>query len=118
MPQYSWIELAIMAFIFISLCVLVWRGGQANPESTGRVIKRVSKLESKMGGFEGELELLKERVTQLDEAVERMILKMATKEDLQHLRDLMENDAKMNEKTWNAVHRIENFFLEKGVNGK
>jgi outer membrane murein-binding lipoprotein Lpp len=45
----DWIELAIIAFILAGIGVAVWKGGAANPESTGSLGKKVNTMSSKVG---------------------------------------------------------------------
>lgn len=118
MPQYSWTELAIMLFIIAGFAVVIWRGGQANPESTGRLGKRLTKVESKMSEVETEMEHVRDRLTEFEATLARVSEKMVTRSDLDNIEKLMARDALASSKTWAAVERLESFFINKAINSR
>jgi hypothetical protein len=51
----DYLEYAIIAFIVVSIGVVVWRGGAANPEGTGALGRKVTRLDGDVGGLRGEV---------------------------------------------------------------
>ncbi len=41
----SWLELAIIAVIILGIGISIWKGGQANPEGTGTLQRRVDRID-------------------------------------------------------------------------
>jgi len=107
----SWLEVVIAGVIVLGILVAILRTGQANPQPTGRLMTRILKVE---GDFEG----IKHRVGEMEKTLEAMERQMATKEDIEHLEKLMERDAATSKKTWDAIQRLENFFLQDAINGR
>ena len=73
----SWLELAIISFIIIGIGAVIFRGGQANPETTGRLHKRLS-------GVEGEVKALTSRMGEMEK-------KYATSADIRRLEQLLKD---------------------------
>jgi outer membrane murein-binding lipoprotein Lpp len=108
----SWLEWAIIIFIVASIGTVVWRGGAANPEGTGTLGKKVSRLS-------GNVSTLSQRVGHLENEVADLMRDAATAKDLQRIemlieertgaqRDLMERSAR-------SIDRIERLLIEKGL---
>ena len=91
---YQW---AIIAFILLGIGVAVWRGGQANPESTGKLARRLSRVELD----------LKEKATAVDVA--------ALAKEVGELKSEMAGDRRVNQLTYDAVRRLEKYFIQKGI---
>lgn len=96
----SWFELAVVAFIMIGIFV-AWRSGQANPEGTGSLGRKVSKVE-------GAVTTLDTRLRHVEQDVEELKREAATTKDIERLEQL-------GERTFRAVDRIEKIILEKGL---
>lgn len=62
----SYFEAAIIAFILLGIAVATWRGGQANPESTGRLSRRMGQFESELKQVKGKVDTIETRVTEID----------------------------------------------------
>lgn len=107
MPPTSPIELFIMAFIIIGILVVVFRHGRANPENTGKISRDLMTIK-------GEVRELETRF----EAIERSVGQMATKADLARIETKLDGHRELSDRTAQGVRRLEDFFLEKGVNGK
>jgi outer membrane murein-binding lipoprotein Lpp len=107
MPPTSPIELAIMAFIIIGIIVVIFRAGRANPENTGTISKDVNALKSDVRKLESEFEQMRKSVGD-----------MATKSDLARIETKLDGQRELVNVTAAGVRRLEDFFLEKGVNGK
>ncbi len=118
----SYLELAIIAVILIGIALAVWRGGQANPESTGKLNRRLTAMD-------GELREVVNRVGTLDRRVgdiERHSAKSADIARLEkHLEALKEqvaglraSDAGMVARIDHAcqqVDRLYDFIVERGM---
>lgn len=98
---YQW---AIIAFILLGIGVAVWRGGQANPESTGRIARRLNHLDGRV------------------QQVELALKATATSEDITKVEGSigkieaqMESDRELAKRTHAAVSRIESFLIERAL---
>ena len=100
------LEIIIAAIIIVGLLIAIFRNGQANPIATGALSRRIDTLEH---GF-------KELKAHAD-ALEKQVANLPTKRDLDNLKSLMESDAKLNKQTHQAVDRLENFFIKRGIEG-
>lgn len=100
----STLEWAIIAFIVLTIGWVVWKGGAANPMGTGRLSREITKLTSRVRQTEKELAELKEEA--------------ATTKDIARLEARMEGQRELSERTNRGVERIENYLIEKGLNGK
>lgn len=77
MNEYmTWSELAISLLVLVGFGVLMRRMGQANPESTGRLGRRVGSLERTFTGKFGEVERdiisMDARVKQIEQVVSEL----------------------------------------------
>ena len=100
----SYFELAIIAFILIGICFLLFRGGQENPESTGRLARRMGKVEQALVG-----KATTDDVNDLSAELAELSGKLSRLEAEQIA------DRRINQLTYEAVRRLEDFFLEKGT---
>ncbi|PAL25492.1 hypothetical protein [Sphingopyxis sp. GW247-27LB] len=94
---YQW---AIIAFILLGIGVAVWRGGQANPESTGKLARRLSRVELE----------LKDKATTTDVA--------GLTSELAGVKARLEAEHELNVRTLAAVTRIESFLIQKAIGGE
>lgn len=94
---YQW---ALIAFILFGIGLAVWRGGQANPEGTGRLARRMSRVEVELKG----------------KATADDVTALATQ--VAELKSEMAGDRRVNELTYNAVKRLEGYFIQKGTEAK
>lgn len=62
----SWLELAIIAFIMIGIGVAIFKGGAANPESTGSLGRQLRKVEGKVGGLAVKVDEIERQVIGLE----------------------------------------------------
>lgn len=111
----SWLEMAIIAFITVSIGFIVWRGGAANPVGTGSLGAKLNKqsreivaLTSRVGHVEAELAELKgEAATGKDIA--------RIEERIETVRAEMAGHFEMSRQTNSAVRRLEQIILERGL---
>ena len=100
----SWLEGAIIAFIMLSIGYVVWKGGAANPESTGTLGRKVTALGGKVASLEA-------RVGHMGDDLAKLEREAATTKDIERLEEL-------GERTFRSVDRIERVLIEKGLGGK
>lgn len=93
--QSDLFQLAIIAVILLGIFI-AWRAGQANPESTGRLARRISKVESELNG----------------KATTKDVARVSSKVDA--LAAQIEGDRRLNERTYDAVRRIEDYLRGQG----
>lgn len=89
-------QLAIIAFILLGIFV-AWRAGQANPEGTGRLARRIGNVEKELQG----------KATAADVA--------AVKGDVAALEAKIDAEHELNQRTFAAVSRIESYLIEKAL---
>lgn len=118
----SIVEWAIIAFIVLSIVVHVWRGGAANPESTGALSRRVGELTNK-------LSQVSTRVGQVEKGLSDLKDEAATTDDIGKLKEVidekfntvaatMEGQRALSETTGRNVQRIYDIMLAKGLGAK
>jgi hypothetical protein len=118
----SIVEWAIIGFIIVSIGYHVWRGGAANPESTGQLGRRLGGLASKVGAIEGRVGHVEEKLAAIerDGATTKDIvnLEQLFDERMKTLAAQMEGHQQLSAATNRNVQRIVDLMLEKGLNGK
>lgn len=97
-------EIAIIAFILAGICFLLFRGGQANPEGTGRLARRIGKVEQA---------LAEKATTESVDTATREVAALSAK--VGRLEAEMAGDRRVNQLTYEAVRRLEDYFLKKGT---
>ncbi len=95
------VELLIIAVIILGIGVAIWKGGSANPESTGTLGKQVSGLSTKVSN-------LSTRVGHVEQELEELKSEAATAKDIERVEALAE-------RTFRSVDRIERMLIEKGL---
>lgn len=93
------LQLAIIAFILLGVFI-AWRAGQANPEGTGRLARRIGNVEKELQG----------KATTEDVA--------SVKSDVAAVKARQDTEHELNVRTFQAVQRIESFLIEKALGGK
>ena len=132
----SYFELAIIAFILFGIGVAVWKGGQANPESTGKLARKQAQFEADLKAVKGKVDAIETRVTEIDrrgatiadiERIEAVLgdakeardrIETAAgniSESLADVRERVAADHALINSTSKAVERIEGYFLQKGT---
>lgn len=102
----SYLEILITLAIVATVLFVAHRSGQANPTGTGRLSRRLSALETIVAGQGDKIESLDNAIVQL---VENGV---KTTELLQVVRIELASDRVSTERTWNAVDRLQNYFIE------
>lgn len=62
----NWFELAIIAFIMVGIGAAVWRGGQANPEGTGKLRNTMGDMDKDVRALRGEVKGIERRVVAIE----------------------------------------------------
>lgn len=106
----DYLQLAIAGVIVAMVFYAVWRNGRANPETTGRLARRMAKMEATVSA-QGE------KIQGVEESVDRLARSTATTGDITGLRAEIAADREINERTWGAVSRLQDFFIDKAING-
>jgi hypothetical protein len=105
-PLSELYELLIIGVILIGI-FLAWRAGQANPEGTGKVGKRLSALESRVQLTEDKLRGV---------ATKADIVRLEGEVDA--LREQVKGDRELAERTFKSVERIESFLIEQALGAR
>ena len=74
----NWFELIIIAVIMLGIGIAVWKGGAANPEGTGSLGRKVTKLDK-------EVISLTDKVTAIQGELTRIDNNAASKADIRRL---------------------------------
>lgn len=108
----SYGDILITAVIVAVVLITAWRLGQTNPVGTGKLARRLSAVELKVAE-QGE------KLTALDTAVKTMAESTAlTARELAAMRIEMAGDRGLGERTWEAVDRMQHFFMEEGFRSR
>lgn len=99
-------EIIISAFVVALVLFAMWRVGQLNPVGTGNLSRRMDQLERRLG----------EQGVKVSE-IERSVVLLAdssaeTSRSLSAMRVELAADRGLTERTWSAVDRLQNFFIE------
>lgn len=62
----SWIEAAMIVFIFVGIAVSIYMRGQANPEGTGTLGRKVNRLDGDVRKLAGEVEDVERRLGEIE----------------------------------------------------
>lgn len=97
----DYLELLIIAVIVLGIGVAIWKGGSANPESTGTLGKQVNGLSTKVT-------TLSTRMGHVEQELDDLKAEAATTKDIARVEALAE-------RTFRSVDRIERMLIEKGL---
>lgn len=102
----TYAEIIITAFVVALVLFAMWRVGQLNPVGTGKLARRMNQLElrvaeqgQRMDGIERSVLLLAETSASTSTSIEAMRVELAA-------------DRGLTERTWSAVDRLQNYFIE------
>lgn len=109
--MHDWLQYAIAALIVFAVFYSVHRHGRGNPESTGRLARKVTKLEETLYQQGSKIEAV-------EVSVDRLATETATKTDIARIEQKIDGDRNINERTWSAVSRLQDFFIERGIGGR
>lgn len=103
---FSYIDILITLAIVAAVLIAAHRLGQANPIGTGRLARRLSEVEVKVGEQGMKLDKLETVVATLADSTAEI------SRELGALRVEMAGDRGLSERTWSAVDRLQNYFIE------
>lgn len=110
----NWIEILIIVFIIIGISVVIyfsWKGGAANPVSTGT-------LDERLNSFDTELSGMRSQVDQIEDRVEKIEGHYAKASDIERLeKRLRAHDRKM-DKVIGDIAAIREEAAERGALAK
>lgn len=111
----TWFEAAIIGFIILSIGYVVWRGGSANPEGTGTLGRKVSRLSSDVATLAQRVGHVEDEVAELKGAVATTADIARIEEKIATVRAEMSGDREVARRTSHSVDRIEQFLIEKSL---
>ena len=95
----SYTDIIITAVIVAVVLYAAHRLGQVNPVGTGKLARRLSLVEQKVASIEVTLTTLADSAADTATAVAAMRIELA-------------GDRGLTERTWSAVDRLQNYFIE------
>lgn len=104
------LQLLVAAVIVGLVLYSFFRHGRSNPENTGKLAKRMGEIEKTIGRQD-------ERMRAMEGSIERLTQSTATSDDIAGLREMIAGDRAINDRTWAAVSRLQDFFVDKAING-
>lgn len=118
----NWFELAIIVFICIGIGVAIFRGGAANPESTGSLGRQISSLKTEVGKLTSGQAGMKRDMSGMEGRVAEIERRGATVEDIRGLESrvdtLAETSAAGNATLGHVkeqVDRLYDFIVKRGM---
>lgn len=118
----NWFEAAIIAVIIAGIAVAVWRGGQSNPEGTGSLGRKVTRLDGTVQSLVAETQDIDRRVGEIERTaaktsdIKRLERQLAQhNSDLAAVREMVAGMAKAAELRGAQLDRLYNFIVEKGM---
>lgn len=132
----NWLEITIIIFILIGIGVAIFRGGAANPVSTGKLDRNFRRLDGDVRKLGGQIETLEGRMADITrgsakaEDVARLEEAMAAhgrhtasissnvkalQGDLVHVREATASQQADIEHTRRQVDRLYDFIVERGM---
>lgn len=118
----SWLELAIIGFIIAGIAVAIFKGGAANPESTGSLGRELRQVKNKVGALDVKVDQIEQQVAGLEGSSAKTVDLKRLETDLAELRKevgaLRETVAGQHadiEHTRRQVDRLYDFIVERGM---
>lgn len=112
----NWMELAIITFIVVGIGVTVWKGGAANPETTGSLGRRMGRMEADLRALKVEFTAMDKRLSDPMHEIHRLEQALGTLEsDVTHMREQMAAIVADSAHTRKQVDRLYDFIVERGM---
>ena len=102
----SYDEIVITVVIIAIVLFTAWRGGQANPVGTGKIARRLTVLESTVAQQGTKVDALDKGLGEIAQLVKK------NDENLGAIRIELAGDRGLTERTWAAVDRLQQFFIQ------
>lgn len=129
----NWIEILIIIFIIIGISVVVyfsWKGGAANPVSTGTLDDRLNSFDTELSGMRSQVDQIEDRVEKIEghyakasdiERLEKQLRAQARKmdrmaEDITTIREEAAERGALAKSTAKQLDLIYKTIVEKGMN--
>ena len=102
----SYAEMIVSAGIVVLVLFAIWRVAQLNPFGTGRLARRINMVEHKVAELAGRMDGVERSILTIADDVNSISTQVsATRLELAA-------DRGLTERTWQAVSRLEGFFIE------
>lgn len=62
----NWLELVIIVVILLGIAAAIFRGGAANPESTGSLRRKFDRVQAELVGIKRDVDVISSRVAEVD----------------------------------------------------
>lgn len=105
----TYTDISVTIIVVAIVLYAAWRAGQTNPVGTGRLARRMNHLEVRVGELDSRMDGIERSVSALAEA------SAATSSAVQAMRVELAADRGVTERTWEAVDRIQRFFMDEGL---
>ncbi|MES2755595.1 MAG: hypothetical protein V4659_13145 [Pseudomonadota bacterium] len=102
-------EILVTAFVIILVLVAMWRVGQLNPVGTGGLARRINQVELRVGEIDARLSGVEDSVVSLADSAAKTATEVAA------MRLELAADRGVTERTWEAVNRLQLFFMDEGL---
>lgn len=133
----SWQELAMIAFIVVGIAAAIWKGGQANPEGTGSLGKKLARLESDVrtvkrdvSGVVSSVDAQAKKTDAIEHQIQDIERRSAKASDIERLERLVVEQGRQNaelrselakiseagEQRGKQLDRLYDFIVQKGMN--
>jgi len=129
----NWIEILIIVFIIIGISVVVyfsWKGGAANPVSTGTLDERLNSFDTELSGMRSQVDQIEDRVEKIEghyakasdiERLEKQLRAQGRKmdkmaEDIATIREEAAERGALAKATTKQLDLIYKTIVEKGMN--
>ena len=129
----DWFQWTVIAFVILSITWHVFRTGAANPESTGKLGRKVNGLAAQVSALSGrtatQVSAMSERIGQVEAQMTELRQVSATSKDVQALEKLVDEKCnslrseidghkEISQQTNRNVQRIYDIMLNKGLGGQ
>lgn len=104
----SWLDWAIILFIICAIGWIIWKGGAANPETTGALSKQIGEVSQQQAA-------MRTRLRHIEAEVEEVKREAATTKDIERLEERIEGQSQLLQRTDRNVERIVQLLIEKGL---
>ena len=102
----SYIDIIITGVIVVAVLYAAHRLGQVNPIGTGKLARRLSAVELKVASLDERFDRQDEALTTLADSA------TTTAQSVAAMRIELASDRGLTERTWSAVDRLQNYFIE------
>ena len=118
------VSIIISVLIVAAVLYVAVRHGRLNPENTGNLGRQLMELKGTVDGLsstvggcatKGELDAVSDKLLSLEEHAASSGEIIALEGKINTLAEKVEGGRELQEKTWEAVDRMQRFFMEEGL---